>query len=219
MTLPVRVVELVLPYPPRMNDYWRMIAPKGKGRPHMTSSEIGKAYKAIVRAIVRKKVGTTLTGPLRFHVDVFRPRASGDVDGHVKVLLDALQRKEEEGWPGLYLNDSQGVRVAVEHWDHQPNRPRVQLTVVEDSNPRRVLPQDWPISPAEQAEIDAAHEAMAAIRKKNRERTKAKKVNTLPTLEGVRKRGSAHPMPPPTRKKDLAQLARPASYPARKARP
>jgi Holliday junction resolvase RusA-like endonuclease len=202
MNLPVRVVELVLPYPPRMNDYWRLFTPKGKGRPHMIVSEIGKAYKAIVRAIVRKKVGTTLTGPLRFNVDVFRPRAAGDVDGHVKVLLDALQRKEEEGWPGLYLNDSQGVRVAVEHWDHQPDRPRVQLTVVEDMNPRRVLPRDWPISPVQQAEIDAAHEAMAAIRKKNRDRTKAKQAAGAP--------------PHKPSKKALAQLARPASYPVRK---
>lgn len=140
----------------------------------MIVSEIGDAYKALIRGMLRKRI-VTLTGPLRFSADVFRPRAAGDVDGHVKVLFDALQRDEKKGWPGLYLNDSQGVRVAVEHWDHQPERPRVQLTVVEDMNVRRVIPQDWPISPAQQAEIDAAHNAMAAIRKKNRERTKRRK--------------------------------------------
>jgi Holliday junction resolvase RusA-like endonuclease len=218
MTLPVRVVQLVLPYPPRANEYWRLFTPNGKGRPHMIVSEIGKTYKALVRAIVRKRL-VTLTGPLRFSADVFRPRAAGDVDGHVKVLFDALQRDEEMSWPGLYLNDSQGVRVAVEHWDHQPDRPRVQLTVVEDSNPRRVLPQDWPVSPSEQAEIDAAHEAMAAIRKKNRERTKAK------AEADVRALGLSSPETADRKVRQrradagLAQLARPASYPARKARP
>jgi Holliday junction resolvase RusA-like endonuclease len=201
VSLPVRVVDLVLPYPPRANEYWRLFTPKGKGRPHMIVSEVGRAYKTLVRAMLRKRL-TTLTGPLRFSADVFRPRAAGDVDGHVKVLFDALQRDEELNWPGLYLNDSQGHRVAVEHWDHQPDRPRVQLTVVEDFNPRRVQPQDWPISPGEQAEIAAAHEAMSAIRKKNRERTKAKQAA-----------GTALHKPSG---KNLAQLARPASYPARK---
>ena len=204
MNLPVRVVQLVLPYPPRANDYWRLFTPRGRGRPHMIVSEIGKAYKALVRGMLRKKL-TTLTGPLRFSADVFRPRASGDVDGHVKVLFDALQRDEEAGWPGLYLNDAQGFRVAVEHWDHQPDRPRVQLTVVEDLNPRRALPQDWPITPAEQAEIAAAHEAMAAIRKKNRERTKAKQVLS-----------STPAQKPKAGRRTLAELARPATYPARK---
>jgi Holliday junction resolvase RusA-like endonuclease len=208
--LPVRVVRLVLPYPPRANRYWRLFTPKKgqKGQARMIVSTLGKAYKAAVRELVRSSVAGALQGPLRIDLDVFRPRRAGDVDGHAKVLFDALQRDEKEDWPGLYLNDAQAFRVKVEHWDHQPRRPRVQATVTEDANPRQP-PGEWPLTPEQEELLARASAKMAELMEKENERAKS------------RKAARAEPPFPPggkPRSSDVRHLARPASYPARSRR-
>lgn len=207
--LPVKVVQLVLPLPPGVNEYWRLFTPPKGGRPHMVLSEAGRVYKRRVRAMVRQAVAGTFTGPLFIRVDVFRRRKAGDVDRSPKALMDTLQRDEDEDWPGLYLNDGQAVRMSVEHWDHQPERARVQITIIEDSNPR-VPPQDFPISPAEQALLAQVDAELAAIRKKNNEKAKRRKAAST-TEQAPTSRKSSR-----TGYGDLKRMATSASHPPRR---
>lgn len=196
--LPVRVVRLVLPYPPGVNEYWRSFTPK-RGPARLIVSSIGRAYKVAVREMLALDLGDLMDGPLRLELDVFRPRRAGDVDRHLKVLLDVLQRDEEENWPGLYANDSQAYRVKVEHWDHEPRDPRVQLTVTEDANPRQP-PTSWALDPKKRLALEAARERMAQVKTQERERVKGRKATKVEF-------------------KSLAQMkAKPASYPATKGK-
>ena len=96
--IPEREVRLVLPYPPGVNDYWRMFVPK-KGPPRMLESTIGRTYKEEVRKLALQQLGhlPQFSGPLRIEIQAFRPRRSGDVDRHSKVVLDGLQREVKEG--------------------------------------------------------------------------------------------------------------------------
>jgi Holliday junction resolvase RusA-like endonuclease len=200
--LPVRVVRLVLPYPPGVNEYWKPFAPP-KGKARLINTTIGREYKAVVREMLRTRLGQLLEAPLRMDMDVFRPRRAGDVDRHTKVLFDVLQRDEEEGWPGVYRNDSQAFRLRVENWDHEPNNPRVQVTVTEDANPRQP-PESWPLAPEQRHALHHSRARLDGIRSRERERVKKRKAS----------REDGPDTPTSKTKRTLAQKAVPASYPA-----
>lgn len=183
--LPVRVVRLVLPYPPGVNEYWKPFAPP-KGPARTIVSTIGREYRAAVREMLRARLGQLLEGPLRIDIDVFRPRRAGDVDRHSKVLFDVLQEDTEEGWPGVYRKDSQAYRLRAEHWDHEPGEPRVQVTVTEDANPR-TPPESWPLPPEQRYALQRARERMEGTRAKERERVKQRKTPRLRPATGPEK--------------------------------
>lgn len=197
--LPVRVVRLVLPYPPGVNEYWKPFAPP-KGPARTIVSTIGREYRAAVREMLRGELGPLLEGPLRIDLDVFRPRRAGDVDRHSKVLFDVLQEDAEEGWSGLYRKDSQAYRLRAEHWDHESSHPRVQVTITEDANPRQP-PESWPLTEKQLHALRHAQERLEAARAKERERVKA--------------RAARRASPAPS-KKGLAGKLKSASYEPRK---
>lgn len=90
------MTELVLPYPPSVNHYWRM----WRGR--MVISAEGRRYRGQVEHAMR---GTQqLEGPLCIAITLFPPdRRRRDCDNTLKALFDAI------GQGGGYHDDSQIV--------------------------------------------------------------------------------------------------------------
>lgn len=158
------VLQVVLPFPPSANAYWRTF----RGR--VIVSAAGRVYKEVVADLTRYLLPRVLTGPIRIHVDVFRPRRARDLDNNSKVLLDAVKGI-------LFEDDSQVFKMTFEHWDHAADTPRVQLTVEEDLSDR-TRPRFWNIDFATflaYADAEARIEAVAEKQRgKNREKRKAK---------------------------------------------
>lgn len=112
-----RQIDLMLPYPPSANRYWRTF----RGRPTVSSE--AKAYKEVVADLVGQRVREPWTGPIRLEVDIFRPRKAGDLSNTLKVLEDALRGV-------VFVDDSQTVEIRlVRHEDAK--HPRAQVRVSE----------------------------------------------------------------------------------------
>lgn len=102
-----RIAQLVLPWPPSINHYWRH-AVVGK-RAMVYVSKEGKEYRQNVLAAVLEQ------GLTRFHEDrvtvdiLIHPpdRRVFDLDNRLKPTLDALAHA------GVYTNDSQIDRVQI----------------------------------------------------------------------------------------------------------
>lgn len=108
-------MNLILPWPPSVNNYWhqRVVAPKGKRAMAMTYiSEAGKTFKANVQAAViatLKAKPVPLDGRLAVAILLHQPDRRGrDIDNVVKPLLDALTAA------GVWLDDSQIDRLQVQ---------------------------------------------------------------------------------------------------------
>lgn len=109
-------VNLILPWPPSANGYWRPY--RGRG---LVPSDAAKKYKADVARISQARRTLPIVGPVRVTIHAYRPRRVGDLDNCTKVLLDALA-----GW--AYLDDSQVVELHAYRGDDASD-PRVQVTV------------------------------------------------------------------------------------------
>ena len=89
-------VELVLPYPPSANRYWR----HAKGRTYRSKEAVD--YISSVRALCVSLRPTE--GAVRVSLHIYRPAKRGDLDNRLKVCLDSLQ--------GLvYADDKQIVEL------------------------------------------------------------------------------------------------------------
>jgi crossover junction endodeoxyribonuclease RusA len=111
-----RQIDLVLPYPPSANRYFRVF----RGRA-ITSAE-AKAYKEVVAELVGQRVPEPWTGPIRLQVDIFRPRRAGDLSNCLKVLEDALRGV-------VFVDDSQTVDIHLaRHEDAKFPRAQVRVT-------------------------------------------------------------------------------------------
>ncbi len=106
---------LVLPYPPATNRMWRM------WRGHMVLTPEAKQYKHLVGLRCRAAGWKPLADGVEVFVSVYRPRKSGDLDGRLKVMLDALQGH-------AYVDDKQVLRIVAERYD-DAKRPRVEVRV------------------------------------------------------------------------------------------
>jgi Holliday junction resolvase RusA-like endonuclease len=96
-------LELVLPYPPSINHYWRRMGPR------TLISREGRRFRERVLAILATQSLQPISGPLAVEVDAYPPdRRRRDLDNITKALLDAMQHG------GVYLDDSQIVRLALE---------------------------------------------------------------------------------------------------------
>lgn len=105
--------NLVLPFPPSANRYWRMF------RGHMVISAEAKAYKAAVRNNAQFRGSRPVAGKVHISLAYYRPRQSGDLDNRIKIMLDSL-----EGI--LFVNDSQVVDIrALQR--HDKKNPRVEI--------------------------------------------------------------------------------------------
>ncbi|MEE1653752.1 RusA family crossover junction endodeoxyribonuclease [Brachymonas sp. J145] len=91
------MVEIVLPWPPSVNHYWRT----WQGRPRI--SHEGRQYREAVADLVRKSGhGKLPDAPLAVHIEAWMPdRRKRDLDNALKAPLDALTHA------GLWDDDSQ----------------------------------------------------------------------------------------------------------------
>jgi len=97
------MIEQIIPYPPSVNHYWRMV----RGR--MLISREGRAFRKRVCSILAAAGVRPLSGPIVIHIEVYPPdRRRRDLDNILKGTLDAL----EHG--GAYEDDSQIVRLIAE---------------------------------------------------------------------------------------------------------
>lgn len=111
------VIALTLPEPPATNRYWRNF----RGR--MVVSKDARDYKAVVGLTCAiNGCDQPLDGTVEVTVHWYRKRRAGDLDGRLKVLLDALQ-----GY--AYANDSQIVALHAYRHDDKHN-PRVEVSVI-----------------------------------------------------------------------------------------
>lgn len=210
-----RVAYVVLPFPPSANAYWRTF------RGQVKQSAQGRLYKALVERLLRARVPSLMTGPLNITMDIFRPAPTHanfaksqarDLDNNNKVLLDALQGV-------LFENDSQVYRLETEHWDHEPENPRVQI-IIEENSDERPHPASWPLEPSQHAALFTANREMADLRAKELAKAKEKRA--------ARKAAKALEAPPPGSllppwprkpkrlgRKRAAELATPAYRPPR----
>lgn len=108
-------MTLTLPYPPGVNALYRTF----RGR--MLLSSEARAYKTKVGLLARAAGLRPRKGEVEVRLALFRPRRIGDIDGPLKVLLDALEGH-------AYDNDSQVVGLYVTRHDDSGN-PRVQVLV------------------------------------------------------------------------------------------
>jgi crossover junction endodeoxyribonuclease RusA len=113
-------VDVILPYPPSVNHYWRHVGAK------VLVSREGRDYR---RAVAVALFGCgAMTGPLAVDVLARPPdRRRRDLDNLCKSLLDAMQHA------GAYGDDSQVVDLRL-RW-REPKRPGGEVWV-------RVRPAD-----------------------------------------------------------------------------
>lgn len=116
---PASTLRLVLPTPPSANRYWRV--PKALGRPIL--SREARAYCERVKALAfAQGARSPLTGDIAVSILWTRERRSGDLDGRLKIVLDALQG-------AAYVNDSQIVAIEARRQDRDKGEPGLVVEV------------------------------------------------------------------------------------------
>ncbi len=114
-------MNITLPYPPSVNDYWKSRW-TGKFIQHYISPEVRKFRQAVIRSLSDWDM---ILGPLAVRVDVFPPdRRARDLDNVCKGLLDALEHA------GVYEDDSQICDLHLIRRDPAPPG-RVEVTVTQ----------------------------------------------------------------------------------------
>ena len=105
---PQPILELILPYPPSTNHYWRRVGAK------TLISREGRAFRRLVCAILAARGIQPREGLLDVVIHLYPPdRRRRDVDNAQKALLDALAHG------GAYHDDSQIVHL--ETWKREPS--------------------------------------------------------------------------------------------------
>jgi len=116
---PANPIRLELPSPPSANRYWRV--PKALGRPIL--SREARDYCARVKALAfAQGARSPLTGEVAVSIVWTRERRSGDLDGRLKIVLDALQG-------AAYVNDSQIVAIDARRQDRDKGEPGLVVEV------------------------------------------------------------------------------------------
>lgn len=108
-------MNLTLPYPPATNRMWRTY------RGHTVLSEEARTYKRDVALIAGARGVSPLEGDVTVALHIYRPRRVGDLDGRIKVLLDALQGV-------AYHDDKQVVELHAFRYEDKAH-PRVEVQV------------------------------------------------------------------------------------------
>jgi crossover junction endodeoxyribonuclease RusA len=116
------VIDVVLPYPPSVNHYYRHVGPR------VLISREGRCYREQVGSVLRALGIEPLAGPLALRLRLHPPdRRRRDLDNTLKALLDALQHGR------AYVDDSQVALLLVEKAEPRPGgRVRVSLRARED---------------------------------------------------------------------------------------
>jgi crossover junction endodeoxyribonuclease RusA len=95
------VLDVVLPYPPSVNHYWRY----ARGRFYI--SPAGHSYREAVADILADC--QKLRGPVALEIEVYPPdRRRRDLDNILKSVLDALE------YAGAFDDDAQVASIFVQ---------------------------------------------------------------------------------------------------------
>ena len=99
------VIDIVLPFPPSVNTYWRMFQNR------MIISKAGREYrKAVQDAVMLQKANKQIGCALVVCIEAFRPdNRKRDLDNLLKATLDSLSHA------GVYLDDSQITDLRI-YW-------------------------------------------------------------------------------------------------------
>lgn len=108
-----------LPYPPTGNTYFRFLVIKDK--PRIVRSKAANQYLAKVNDLFLALGEKPKEGLIGIRIHLYRPYQRGDLDNHIKVVLDALQGH-------LYVNDSQIREINAIMYEDKFN-PRVEVEV------------------------------------------------------------------------------------------
>lgn len=114
------MLKFTLPYPPSVNHY---LAHSMRG---MYRTVEANAYRELVGWQLRALNIDPLQGALAVTIYAYRPRKSGDIDGILKVSLDAMNKL-------AYEDDKQIVELHVYRRDDKKN-PRLEVTITEVEN-------------------------------------------------------------------------------------
>ena len=117
------IVELILPWPPSVNHYWRSPSTGKLAGRHLVS-EKGRQYRESVACHVSMEgAARRLPGRLEVIITLHPPdRRRRDIDNSMKSLLDAL------GHAGVYEDDSQIDRLhIVRQWGGKPGTVVVRI--------------------------------------------------------------------------------------------
>ncbi len=124
------MIEITLPWPPSVNQYWRHPSSGPLAGRHLISEQ-GRAYRAKVTAQVwNEKQAHKLAERLAVSILCYPPdRRRRDLDNILKAALDALV------FAGVMLDDSQIDRLAIERRDVQaPGRLEITLGRLTDGS-------------------------------------------------------------------------------------
>jgi crossover junction endodeoxyribonuclease RusA len=98
-------IDIVLPFPPSTNTYWRMFQNR------MIISKAGREYrKAVQDAVMLQKANKHFDCELVVTIEAYRPdNRRRDLDNLLKATLDSLTHA------GVYLDDSQIIDLRI-YW-------------------------------------------------------------------------------------------------------
>lgn len=103
------MIELTLPYPPSVNQYYRCVRSR-----NILSSE-ARQYKKLVAQILAEEKYVTLNGTLECDIELYPPdNRKHDTDNRIKPLLDSLEKAK------VYENDNQIKKITIEMY--QPDK-------------------------------------------------------------------------------------------------
>lgn len=111
------MLKFTLPYPPSVNHY---LAHSMRG---MYRTVEANAYRDYVALILNSMGIDPLQGALSVTIYAYRPRKAGDIDGILKVSLDAMNKL-------AYVDDKQIVELHVFRRDDKHN-PRLEISILE----------------------------------------------------------------------------------------
>lgn len=102
------MIELILPFPPSVNRYWRS-PNKGKFAGRTLLSEAGRKYRAAaLNALADQHPGKVIKGRVEVHLALFPPcRRKRDIDNYIKGVLDVLTHGR------IWEDDEQVDRLSV----------------------------------------------------------------------------------------------------------
>lgn len=111
------MIELILPFPPSVNTYWRNF----QGR--MLISKKGREYRAAVaEQVLIQKAAKHYTGKVRMSIEAWRPdERRRDLDNLLKAPLDALTHA------GVYMDDHLIVDLRIYWADEKGGQLKVKI--------------------------------------------------------------------------------------------
>jgi Holliday junction resolvase RusA-like endonuclease len=133
-------IDLTLPFPPSVNRIWRSAMKNACARcrkvaiPFTYLSDEAESYRTHAMGVLERMGRPIILKPndVAVTVNLYRPRAAGDLDNYLKAMLDCLS-----GSAG-YEDDSQIAELHAYRYESK-ERPRAQLIITDLSAQRSLL--------------------------------------------------------------------------------